>query len=65
MSPLFSLSGKSEKIKKAENINEKILSIIKDLSKKPEIVIKIRHLIFNHLTKESENSSIVSINYRN
>ncbi|MEM4170946.1 MAG: hypothetical protein QW037_04600 [Thermoplasmata archaeon] len=65
MSPLFSLSCKSEKIKKAENISEKILSIIKDLSKKPEIVIKIRHLIFNHLTKESENSSIVSINYRN
>lgn len=47
------------------DISEKVLEIIRDIAKDPEIVMKIKDYEFIDLTQECKNGYAIAINYGN
>lgn len=63
MYPLFSMAGKNVRIKATVDISEKIIEIIRDIARDPEILMKIKDYQFRDLTLECRNGYAVAINY--
>lgn len=63
MYPLFTMAGKNVSVRTTVDISEKILEIIKDIVKDPEIMMQIKDYKFKDLTHECRNGYAIAINY--